>query len=413
MSFFEKSLNTLELPAVLSMLAAEAVSEPAKELALKLTPSTEEGEVRHRLAETTAAKSMMVVRGSPSFYGVKDVRSSLARADLGGALNTRELLDIAHVLQCARLVRGYLSDDTVGKTPIDYLFYALHANRFLEEKITSSITGEDEIADAASSDLANIRRQMRAAAARARDALQKIISSPSYAKVLQEPIITQRSDRYVVPVKAEHKGAINGLVHDISASGATIFVEPMAAVKANNELRELAAKERAEIDRILAELSADCAEHRDGINADYEILVQLPLTVAKAKLSYKLNCEEAAMEGRGIVLRKARHPLLDQAKAVPIDVELGENFDTLVITGPNTGGKTVSIKTIGLLAAMNQCGLHIPTADGSSLPVFTHILADNCGKDYEVVRADCERDNFMTAEQAKEYGLIDKVIYKR
>ena len=376
MSFFEKSLNTLELPAVLNMLAAEAVSEPARDLALKLTPSVEEGEVRHRLSETTAAKSMMVVRGSPSFYGVKDVRSSLARADLGGSLNTRELLEIAHVLQCARLVRGYLSDDTVGKTPIDYLFYALHANRFLEEKITGSIVGEDEIADAASSDLANIRRQMRAAAARARDALQKIISSPSYAKVLQEPIITQRSDRYVVPVKAEHKGAINGLVHDISASGATIFVEPMAAVKANNELRELAAKERAEIDRILAELSADCAEHRDGINADYEILVQLDLIFAKAKLSYKLNCEEAAMEGSGIVLRKARHPLLDQAKAVPIDVELGDNFDTLVITGPNTGGKTVSIKTIGLLAAMHQCGLHIPASDGSNLPVFTHILAD-------------------------------------
>ena len=376
MSFFEKSLTTLELPAVLNILAAEAVSEPAKELALSLTPSVSEGEVQHRLAETTAAKSMMVVRGSPSFYGVKDVRASLARADLGGALNTRELLEIAHVLQCARLVRGYLADDTVGKTPIDYLFYALHANRFLEEKITGSIVGEDEIADAASSELANIRRQMRAAAARARDALQKIISSPSYAKVLQEPIITQRSDRYVVPVKAEHKGAINGLVHDISASGATIFVEPMAAVKANNELRELAAKERAEIDRILAELSADCAGHRDGINADYEILVQLDLIFAKAKLSYKLNCEAASMEGRGIVLRKARHPLLDQAKAVPIDVELGDSFDTLVITGPNTGGKTVSIKTIGLLAAMHQCGLHIPAADGSNLPVFTHILAD-------------------------------------
>ena len=376
MSFFEKSLNTLELPAVLSMLAAEAVSEPAKDLALKLAPSVEEGEVQHRLAETTAAKSMMVVRGSPSFYGVKDVRASLARADLGGALNTRELLDIAKVLQCARLVRSYLADDTVGKTPIDFLFYALHANRFLEEKITGSIVGEDEIADAASPELANIRRQMRAAAARARDALQKIISSPSYAKVLQEPIITQRSDRYVVPVKAEHKGAINGLVHDISASGATIFVEPMAAVKANNELRELAAKERAEIERILAELSADCAEHRDGINTDFEILVQLDLIFAKAKLSYKLNCEAASMEGRGIVLRRARHPLLDQAKAVPIDVELGENFDTLVITGPNTGGKTVSIKTIGLLAAMHQCGLHIPASDGSNLPVFTHILAD-------------------------------------
>ncbi len=376
MSFFEKSLITLELPAVLKLLAAEAVSEPAKELALELAPSTEEGEVRRRLEETTAAKNMMVVRGSPSFYGVKDVRASLARADLGGALNTRELLEIAHVLQCARLVRGYLADDSVGKTSIDCLFHALHANRFLEEKITGSIVGEDEIADAASPELATIRRQMRAAAARAREALQKIISSPGYARALQEPIITQRSDRYVVPVKAECRGVINGLVHDISASGATLFVEPMAAVKANNELRELAAKERTEIERILAELSADCAGHRDGINADFEILVRLDLIFAKAKLSYKLDCAPAASDGSGIVLRRARHPLLDQAKAVPIDAELGGSFDTLVITGPNTGGKTVSIKTLGLLSAMHQCGLHIPAADGSSMPVFSHILAD-------------------------------------
>ena len=376
MSFFEKSLTTLELPAVLEMLAAEAVGDTAKEQARALKPSTEPAEVRRRQEETTAAKTMMVVRGSPSFSGVKDVRPSLARADLGGALNTRELLDIARVLQCARLVRGYIADDTVGKTPIDHLFYALHANKFLEEKISTSISGEDEIADGASPELANIRRQMRAAAARARDSLQKIISSPSYAKALQEPIITMRQDRYVVPVKAEHKGAIPGLVHDISASGATLFIEPMAAVKANNELRELAAKEKIEIDRILADLSADCAEHRDDISADFEILVRLDLIFAKAKLSYKLNCQSAAGEAGGIVLRRARHPLLDQAKAVPISLELGDSFDTLVITGPNTGGKTVSIKTIGLLAAMNQCGLHIPADDGSNLPVFSHILAD-------------------------------------
>ena len=376
MSFFEKSLTTLELPAVLEMLAAEAVGDTAKEQARTLTPSVEPAEVRRRQEETTAAKTMMVVRGSPSFSGVKDVRPSLARADLGGALNTRELLDIARVLQCARLVRGYIADDTVGKTPIDHLFYALHANKFLEEKISTSISGEDEIADGASPELANIRRQMRAAAARAREALQKIISSPSYAKALQEPIITMRQDRYVVPVKAEHKGAVSGLVHDISASGATLFIEPMAAVKANNELRELSAKEKIEIDRILAELSADCAEHRDDISADFEILVRLDLIFAKAKLSYKLNCQSAAGEAGGIVLRRARHPLLDQSKAVPISLELGDSFDTLVITGPNTGGKTVSIKTIGLLAAMNQCGLHIPADDGSNLPVFTHILAD-------------------------------------
>ena len=376
MSFYKKSHTTLELPAVLQMLSAEAVSDTAKELALELEPSADAYAVKHRLEETTAAKTMMTVRGGPGFSGVKDVRASLARADLGGALNTRELMDIARVLQCARLVRGYIADDSVGKTPIDSLFYALRANKFLEEKINTSIVGEDEIADSASPELTSIRRQMRAAAARARDALTKIISSPSYAKALQEPIITMRSDRYVVPVKADHKGAVPGLVHDISASGMTLFVEPMGAVKANNELRELNAREKIEIDRILAELSADCAEHKDDIESDFDLLVRLDLIFAKAKLSYKLNCGAATLEDKGIVLRRARHPLLDQAKAVPISLELGDSFDTLIITGPNTGGKTVSLKTIGLLAAMNQCGLHIPASDGSNLPVFSHILAD-------------------------------------
>lgn len=376
MSFYKKSLTTLELPAVLQMLSAEAVSDTAKELALELEPSDDVHEVRRRLEETTAAKTMMTVRGGPGFSGVKDVRASLARADLGGALNTRELMDIARVLQCARLVRGYIADDSVGKTTIDSLFYALRANKFLEEKINTSIVGEDEIADSASPELTSIRRQMRAAAARARDVLTKIISSPSYAKALQEPIITMRSDRYVVPVKADHKGAVPGLVHDISASGMTLFIEPMGAVKANNELRELNAREKIEIDRILAELSADCAEHKDDIESDFDLLVRLDLIFAKAKLSYKLNCGAATLEDKGIVLRRARHPLLDQAKAVPISLELGDSFDTLVITGPNTGGKTVSLKTIGLLAAMNQCGLHIPASDGSNLPVFSHILAD-------------------------------------
>ncbi len=376
MDFFEKSLNTLELSAVLEMLAAEAVSDGAKEAVEKLLPSDDKYEVKRRLGETSAAKTMMVVRGSPSFSGIKDVRPSLSRADLGGALNTRELLDIARVLQCARLVRAYVADDTVGKTCIDYLFTALHANRFLEEKITSSIVGEDEIADSASSELANLRRKIRATSARVRDSLQKIISSPSYAKALQEPIITMRSDRFVVPVKAEHKGAIPGLVHDISSSGATLFIEPMGAVKANNELRELAAKEKAEIERILAELSADCAEHANDIASDYNLLIQLDLIFAKAKLSYRLDGQEPELREKGIVLRNARHPLLPKDKAVPISLELGEDFDTLIITGPNTGGKTVTLKTIGLLNIMAQCGLHIPADDGSGVPVYRHILAD-------------------------------------
>lgn len=376
MDFYEKSLNILELPTVLEMLAAEAVTDGGREACFKLRPSADRLEVKNRLAETSAAKEMMVVRGSPSLSGIKDIRPSLSRADLGGSLNTIELLNIARVLQCARLVKGYTSDDKLGKSCIDHLFAALHANRFLEEKITGSIVGEDEIADSASSELANIRRKIRAAGARVRDCLQKIISSPSYAKVLQEPIITMRSDRFVVPVKADCKGAIPGLVHDISASGATLFIEPMAAVKANNELRELAAKEKAEIERILAELSADCAAHAEDIASDYSYLITLDGIFARAKLSYKLNGIEPELREKGVVLRRARHPLLPKNKAVPISLELGEDFDTLIITGPNTGGKTVTLKTIGLLNVMAQCGLHIPADDGSGVPVYRHVLAD-------------------------------------
>ncbi len=376
MDFYEKSLNILELPAVLDMLAAEAVTEGGREACLKLRPSADGLEVKNRLAETSAAKEMMVVRGSPSLSGVKDIRPSLSRADLGGSLNTTELLNIARVLQCARLVKGYTSDDKLGKSCIDHLFAALHANRFLEEKISGSIVGEDEIADAASPELANIRRKIRAAGARVRDCLQKIISSPSYAKVLQEPIITMRSDRFVVPVKAECKGAIPGLVHDISASGATLFVEPMAAVKANNELHELTAKEKTEIERILAELSADCAAHAEDIASDYSYLIALDGIFARAKLSYKLDGIEPQLRDKGVVLRRARHPLLPKDKAVPISLELGEDYDTLIITGPNTGGKTVTLKTIGLLNVMAQCGLHIPADDGSGVPVYGHVLAD-------------------------------------
>lgn len=376
MDFYEKSLNILELPVVLDMLAAEAVTDGGKEACRSLRPSSDRLEVKNRLAETSAAKEMMVVRGSPSLSGIKDIRPSLSRADLGGSLNTIELLNIARVLQCARLVKGYTSDDKLGKSCIDHLFAALHANRFLEEKITGSIVGEDEIADSASSELANIRRKIRAASARVRDCLQKIISSPSYAKVLQEPIITMRSDRFVVPVKAECKGAIPGLVHDISASGATLFIEPMAAVKANNELRELAAKEKTEIERILAELSADCAAHAEDIASDYSYLIALDGIFARAKLSYKLNGIEPELREKGVVLRRARHPLLPKDKAVPISLELGEDFDTLIITGPNTGGKTVTLKTIGLLNVMAQCGLHIPANDGSGVPVYRRVLAD-------------------------------------
>ena len=376
MDSYEKSLQTLELPSVLALLAAQAVSETARANAMALRPSGDRAVVETRLGETSAAAGMMVVKGSPSFSGVKDVRAALQRADMGGALNTRELLDIAGVLQAARCVRSYGTGERQDKTSIDYLFSALQANRFLEEKIFTSITGEDEIADSASSELASIRRLIRAASARVHDALQKIISSPSYAKALQEPIITMRSERYVVPVKAEHKGAVPGLVHDVSASGATLFIEPMAAVKANNELRELRAREKTEIERILAELSAECAAHREDISSDFDVLVRLDLIFAKAKLAYQLNAIAPELTDKHLQLRRARHPLLPKDTAVPIDVSLGGEFDTLVITGPNTGGKTVTLKTIGLLCLMAQCGLHIPAAEGSCVPIFDKILAD-------------------------------------
>ena len=372
----EKSYITLELPAVLEMLAAQAESELGKAAARELQPSANAEEVRRRLAETSDAARLMTLRGSPSFSGARDIRPALERARLGGALNTRELLDIAGLARCARLCKAYLAEEKSEKTSIDSLFHALRANKYLEERIYTAIPAEDEIADSASSDLADIRRKMRAASARAREALNKILSSPSYAKTLQEPIITMRSDRYVLPVRADHKGAVPGLVHDISSSGMTLFIEPMAAVKANNELRELAAKEKLEIERILAELSAECAEHADDFSEDCVLLVRLDLIFAKARLAYKMDASAAEISERSINLHRARHPLLDPAKAVPIDLNLGEDFDTLVITGPNTGGKTVALKTIGLLSAMNQCGLHIPASDGSMLPVFSHILAD-------------------------------------
>ncbi|MCD7844374.1 MAG: endonuclease MutS2 [Oscillospiraceae bacterium] len=376
MDLYEKSLQTIELPAVLELLASKAASEGAKEAARRLRPSGDARQVRERLAETTDAKTMMETKGSPSFSGLKDVRPTLARADMGGMLNTRELLDIAGVLFCARAASSYASGR--GECGcLKRLFFAISPNRFLEDKITQSITGEEEIANGASQELGDIRRKMRAASARVRDNLQRIISSPSYSKVLQEAIITQRNGRYVVPVRAEKKGDLPGLVHDVSSSGATLFVEPMGVVKANNELRELAAKEKAEIECILMELSADCAAARGSIDLDYTILTELDLIFAKGELSYQLNCGEPVLTENQIILKKARHPLLPKGEAVPIDVSLGgEEYDAMVITGPNTGGKTVTLKTLGLFCAMAGCGLHIPAGDGSAVPVVRNILAD-------------------------------------
>ena len=376
-TLFEKSISTLELPAVLEMLAALAVSDAAKEKCRNLTPVCELEEALHLQAETQSARDRLGLYGSPSFSGVKDVSRALSRADHGGVLNTRELLDVADLLTASRRVSEYDREKQEEKTVLDHLFSALHTNKFLEDKIHGAILDEETIADTASPELQDIRRKMRLASSKGRQILQRIISSPSYAKVLQEALITQRDGRFVVPVKAECKGSIPGLVHDISSSGATLFVEPMGVVQANNELKELQAREEKEIDRILRILSGECAAQMMNILYDYDILVHLDVIFARAQLSYRMNASMPILQRKGgIVLRRARHPLLDSAKAVPISLELGNQYDTLVITGPNTGGKTVTLKTIGLLTLMAQCGLQIPAEDGCRLRVFDRVLAD-------------------------------------
>lgn len=373
---YDKSLIKLELDQILTQLAECAGSSAGKSACLQLRPTSDLEEVKALLEQTTAASDICTRKGNPSFSGVTDVSASLERADRGGCLQPVELLHIAAVLRCARNMKSY-GDDEEKATVLDSLFQALSANKYLEDRISGAILSEEEIADNASTTLSDIRRKMRIEAGKIKDSLQKMISSPAYSKFLQEPIITIRQGRYVVPVKSEHRGDVPGLVHDVSATGSTYFVEPMSAVNANNALRDLEFKEKKEIERILAELSAEAAAHRDDITLNVQLLVQLDVIFAKAKLAYRMRAWEPLMNDDGIIeLRNARHPLIDPKKVVPISVRLGKDFDSMIITGPNTGGKTVTLKTIGLLTLMAECGLHIPAGDGSQLSTFDAILAD-------------------------------------
>ena len=373
---YEKSLNKLELHAVLEKLAECANSEEAKERCRKLTPLTDAEEIMLLQQQTSAACKLISLKGAPSFHELKEIAPSLERADRGGCLTPVELLRIAGVLRCIRNAKAYYNGDYT-QSMLDVYFQELSPNRYLEEKISNSILSEEEIADAASSELADIRRHMRIQSAKVKESLQKVISSPTYAKYLRDPIITLRGDRYVVPVKSEYKSEIPGLVHDVSSSGGTFFIEPMSAVNANNALRELLLQERKEIERILAELSAEAASFRESITASYEMLVTLDVIFAKARLSLRMDGMEPEIRANATIeLNRARHPLIDRKRVVPITVRLGTDFDTLIITGPNTGGKTVTLKTIGLLTLMAECGLHIPADHGSAISVFPRVLAD-------------------------------------
>ena len=373
---YEKSMKKLELDAVLDRLAGCATSEEAKDRCRALRPLSDAEEIRRLLEQTTAACGMITLKGAPGFQDVREVASSLERADRGGCLTPVELLRIAGVLRCIRSVKAYYNSDS-NQSVLDVYFQELSPNRYLEEKITNSILSEEEIADAASSELADIRRHMRIQSAKVKESLQKIISSPSYAKYLRDPIITLRGDRYVVPVKSEYKSEIPGLIHDVSSTGSTFFIEPMSAVNANNALRELLIREKKEIERILAELSAEAASFRESICHSYEMLITLDVIFAKAKYSLRIDgMAPEIRENASIELMRARHPLIDKKTVVPITVRLGTDFDTLIITGPNTGGKTVTLKTLGLLTLMAECGLHIPADHGSAISVFERVLTD-------------------------------------
>ena len=377
MLYTQKSLSTLEYDKVIEMLAARALTEGARARALSLLPSADYDTVCTRQRYTAAARRMLARKGYPPFSGVVDILGAVERAEKGAVLSARELLNIAATLTCARALADYESaEEGKEENCLSEIFARLVPNRTLESRITRAIPSADVIADEASPALADIRRKMRVAASRVKDTLQKFLGG-AYARYLQENLVTTRDGRYVIPVKAEYRNEVKGLVHDISSSGATLFIEPMAVVEANNELRVLEGKEEAEIERILAELSAACADWGASIAGNYHNITEIAFLFTCASLAEEMRAEEPVLlQTPEISLIRARHPLLDKSKVVPIDVALGGDTQTVVITGPNTGGKTVTLKTLGLFALMAQAGLQIPADERSRIGVFSEILVD-------------------------------------
>ncbi len=372
-----RDYTALELDKILDMLAGQTSCADAAHMARAIVPATTLGEVQRLVEETDDACRLLAGFGSPSFGGLTNVTNALRRAEAGALLSLGELLKVGETLRVIRSLSQWRSHCEGVKTCLDDRFSVLAPNKYLEDKISSVVVSEEEVADNASQTLADIRRKMRSASARVREQLDKLVRSPAYQKALQDPIVTIRGGRFVVPVKAEHRGEVPGLVHDTSASGATVFVEPMGVVEANNDLKVLRSKEEAEIERILFALSGEVGGFATAIIADYEILIELQVIFAKAKLAYKMKAVRPRLTQDGhTVLRRARHPLIDPEKVVPIDVELGGDFDTLVVTGPNTGGKTVTLKTLGLLTLMTMCGLLPPVGDDSQVSIFEQVLVD-------------------------------------
>lgn len=375
----QKVYHTLEYYKILDMLAGYASCEETKKRALALTPITDAAEIEHLQQTTSDALSRLYKGSGISFAGIHNVNASLKRLDIGGSLNTTELLHICSLLEVAKRAKAYdRSDRADDKTDsLSPLFSQIEPLSPLLEEIKRCVIGEDEIADDASPALFKIRKSIRGMNDRIHAQLTNLMNNTTTRSYLQDAVITMRDGRYCLPVKAEAKTSVPGMVHDQSSSGSTLFIEPMAVVNLNNELRELFLKEQDEINVILADLSNRVAENANGIRQDYSVLAELDFIFAKAQLAKSYNGVAPIFNEEGrIHIRKGRHPLLDAKKVVPIDVRLGEDFRQLIVTGPNTGGKTVSLKTVGLLTLMGQSGLHIPAADRSELAIFHEIFAD-------------------------------------
>lgn len=373
----QRYFHTLELDKVLAKLADQANCDDSKRMALSLTPSDDFSTVQLLMKKTSDAYMLSARYTSPSLHKLKNCEMALRKAEKGSNLSLRELMDVSSVLHNIRSVKDWRKRCEGESTSLDPLFEVLTPNRELENTIDNAVLSEEELADSASAELASLRRKINQAKLRVRERLDQLIKSPTQSKYLQEALVTQRDGRFVVPVKSEYRSEIKGLVHDTSSSGATLFIEPMAVVEANNEIRVLQAKEKQEVDRIIMELSVKVGEFAESIIYSYCSLVEIDLYFAKASLAYKMKATVPNILQTGeIDLKRARHPLIDPEKVVPIDVNLGKDFNTLVITGPNTGGKTVTLKTMGLLTLMAMCGLMLPVAENSSISVYKKVLVD-------------------------------------
>lgn len=373
-----KAFKVLEFDKILERLSSYTESKDVKKRIEEIVPYTELDDARAAQKETTEAMSTLLKLGSPPVnLSVENVLGAVKRTERDGVLHTKELMNISRLLYVARRMKSYIDESAEECTILHGIEEAIITAKQLEDRINSCIVSENEIADDASPELNTIRRKMRNLNGKIKENLNSMIHSTHYKKFLQDPIVTMRSDRYVIPVKSEYRGEVNGIVHDTSASGATLFIEPMSVVNNNNEIRDLHTKEQQEIERILAELSALVAENSHTIFADYKYVTELDFMFCKGRLSLDMNANEPVLNDRGIIrYKKARHPLIDKEKVVANDIMLGGEYDTLVITGPNTGGKTVTLKTIGLFSIMAAAGLHIPAQDNSEAAVFHHIFAD-------------------------------------